>query len=82
MQVLGGWAAPACPRSSEESRTPKDGDTLSPHLAAYPSCVQCSDIFVFWLDAYVSTTEMALSSLQPPCIHFPKLVLIIITESF
>lgn len=82
MQGPGGGAAPACPRSTEESRTLKDGGALPPYLAAYLSCMWCSDIFVFWLGACVSTTEMDLSSLQPPGIYFSILVLIIIIESF
>lgn len=60
----------------------KDWGALSPYLASYPFCVKRSDIFVFWLDAYVSITEMDLNLLQPPCIYFPKLIPIIITESF
>lgn len=82
MQGLGGRAASACPLSTEESGTPKDGGALSPYLAAYPSCMQRSDIFVFWLDAYVSTTEMDLSSLQPPCIHFQNLCLLLLLSHF
>lgn len=32
--------------------------------------------FLFWLDAYVGTTEMDLGYLQPSCMYFLKLVLI------
>lgn len=39
VQGLGGAAAPACPRSTKESRTPRAGGALPLYLAAYLSCV-------------------------------------------